>query len=64
MTKINYAGYRFPPEIIRQAIWLYFRFHPRPVFVEAYSPPADDETGRDPTKSREPFFKRSRPGAF
>jgi len=25
MTKINYAGYRFPPEIIRQAIWLYLR---------------------------------------
>jgi|SRR5271165_1554242 len=26
MTKINYPGYRFPPEIIRQAIWLYLRF--------------------------------------
>ena len=26
MTKISYADYRFPPEIIRQAIWLYFRF--------------------------------------
>ena len=26
MTKINYAGYRFPPEIIQQAIWLYLRF--------------------------------------
>ena len=26
MRKINYAGYRFPPEIIRQAIWLYLRF--------------------------------------
>jgi putative transposase len=26
MTKLSYAGYRFPPEIIRQAIWLYFRF--------------------------------------
>jgi hypothetical protein len=26
MTKISYAGYRFPPEIIRQAIWLYLRF--------------------------------------
>ena len=23
MTKISYAGYRFPPEIIQQAIWLY-----------------------------------------
>ena len=23
---INYSGYRFPPEIIRQAIWLYVRF--------------------------------------
>ena len=26
MTKLSYAGYRFPPEIIRQAIWLYLRF--------------------------------------
>jgi putative transposase len=25
MTKIGYAGYRFPPEIIQQAIWLYLR---------------------------------------
>jgi putative transposase len=26
MTKISYKGYRFPPEIIQQAIWLYLRF--------------------------------------
>ena len=26
MRKISYAGYRFPPEIIQQAIWLYLRF--------------------------------------
>jgi transposase-like protein len=26
MTKISYAGYRFPPEIIQRAIWLYLRF--------------------------------------
>jgi hypothetical protein len=26
MTKISCAGYRFPPEIIHQAIWLYVRF--------------------------------------
>ena len=26
MQKISYAGYRFPPEIIQQAIWLYLRF--------------------------------------
>ena len=26
MTKISYTGYRFPPEIIHQAIWLYLRF--------------------------------------
>src|SRR6186997_2120847 len=25
-TKSPYAGYRFPPEVISQAIWLYFRF--------------------------------------
>ncbi len=28
MTKITYAGYRFPPEIIQQAIWLDLRFTP------------------------------------
>ena len=26
MTKISYSGYRFAPEIIHQAIWLYLRF--------------------------------------
>jgi hypothetical protein len=26
MRKISYSGYRFPPEIIHQAIWLYLRF--------------------------------------
>ncbi len=26
MTKISNAGYRFPPEVIHQAIWLYLRF--------------------------------------
>jgi len=26
MKKISYAGYRSPPEIIHQAIWLYLRF--------------------------------------
>jgi transposase-like protein len=26
MTKISYAGYRFPPDIIQRAIWLYYRF--------------------------------------
>src|SRR5277367_2814383 len=26
MIKISYSGYRFPPEIIQHAIWLYFRF--------------------------------------
>ena len=28
MTKqqCNYRGYRFPPEIISQAVWLYHRF--------------------------------------
>ena len=26
MNKISYSGYRFPPEIIQQAIWLYLRF--------------------------------------
>src|SRR3977135_733752 len=26
MKKISYRGYRFPPEIVQQAIWLYLRF--------------------------------------
>ena len=26
MTKLCYSGYRFPPEIIQQAIWLYVQF--------------------------------------
>jgi putative transposase len=26
MRKISYAGYRFLPEVIHQAIWLYLRF--------------------------------------
>jgi putative transposase len=26
LAKISYRGYRFPPEIIQQAIWLYVRF--------------------------------------
>jgi putative transposase len=26
MMRISYSGYRFPPEIIHQAIWLYLRF--------------------------------------
>src|SRR5829696_2392736 len=25
-AKSPYAGYRFPPEVISQAVWLYFRF--------------------------------------
>ena len=25
MIKISFAGYRFPPEIIKQATWLYLR---------------------------------------
>jgi transposase-like protein len=26
MSQISYSGYRFPPEILQQAIWLYVRF--------------------------------------
>ena len=25
MMKISYSGYRFPPEVIQQAVWLYLR---------------------------------------
>jgi putative transposase len=34
MTKISYAGYRFPPEVMHQAIWLYLRFTLSPRDVE------------------------------
>jgi hypothetical protein len=26
MKRISYSGYRFPPRVIQQAIWLYLRF--------------------------------------
>ena len=26
MEPISYRGHRFPPDVIRQAVWLYFRF--------------------------------------
>ena len=26
MTPLSYSGYRFPPEIIRRAAWMYLRF--------------------------------------
>jgi putative transposase len=26
MSTISYRGYRFPPDIIQRAVWLYFRF--------------------------------------
>ena len=26
MEPISYKGHRFPPDVIRQAVWLYFRF--------------------------------------
>ena len=26
MGRISYRGYRFPPDIIQRAVWLYFRF--------------------------------------
>src|SRR6266403_2106 len=28
MKPLSYAGYRFPPEIIQHAVWLYLRFTP------------------------------------
>jgi putative transposase len=33
MNKISYSGYRFPAEIIQQAIWFY-PVHPEPARVE------------------------------
>ena len=28
MKPISYANHRFPPDVIRHAVWLYFRFTP------------------------------------
>lgn len=28
MRSISFKRHRFPPEVIRQAVWLYFRFTP------------------------------------
>jgi putative transposase len=32
---IFYAGYRFPPDVIGYAVWLYYRFPLSPRMVEA-----------------------------
>jgi hypothetical protein len=32
MIKISYKGYRLPPEIIQQAIWLYRKLDPTGVY--------------------------------
>jgi len=26
MSQISYSGYRFPPDVIQRAVWLYLRF--------------------------------------
>jgi hypothetical protein len=31
LTICRYAGYRFAPEIVHQAIWLYFQFTIKPL---------------------------------
>jgi hypothetical protein len=36
MTEISYSGYRFPPGIIQQAIWLYVRFTLRSTLANSY----------------------------
>jgi hypothetical protein len=40
MKRISYSGYRFPPEIVHQAIWLYLRFTLSFRDVEHLLPPA------------------------
>ena len=32
MRRLSYAGYRFSPEVIHQAIWLYLRFTLKVIF--------------------------------
>ena len=51
MNKISYSGYRFPPEIIQQAIWLYLRFTLSLRDVE-------DLNSHQPTRRRERKMQR------
>ncbi len=45
-AKSPYAGYRFPAEVISQAVWLYFRFPLSLRMVEEMGDvPADVEEG-------------------
>jgi transposase-like protein len=45
MKKISYRGYRFPPEIIQQAIWLYLRFKAK-AYAELAACPTSDYVAR------------------
>jgi hypothetical protein len=51
MNKCSYKRYRFPPEIIQQAIWLYLRFCLRDVEEEASSLAEEKQKARDSDES-------------
>jgi putative transposase len=71
MTKISYSGYRFPPEVIDQAISLYLRFTLS--FRDVEDLPAERgiaisydnraENSHQPTRRREPEMQRFKSAA-
>ncbi len=63
MQKISYAGYRFPPEIIQQAIWLYLRFTLSLRDVEELLAECGVAVLRDRSALGEPFRTNDRGGA-
>jgi hypothetical protein len=57
MTEITYSGYRFPPEIIQQAFWLYLWFTLSFATSKIY---LRNVVLRSPTKPRVRQVKRAR----
>jgi hypothetical protein len=60
MNKISYSGYRFPPEIIQQTIWLYLRFTLSLRDVEDLSNLSRDCGGREPKAARADYLVERR----
>ena len=58
MKKTSYRGYRFPPEIIHQAIWLYLRFTLSLRDVEDGGATIERKTRIKPTRRREYKMQR------
>jgi transposase-like protein len=63
MKNIDYDGYRFPPAIIQQAIWLYFRFTLRNVQsgCDSFGAAVRDGSGRYKPEGRRRQARRTEP---